>query len=217
MHRLYHSLSWTLLLASAHAFARMPHRLPTRALSSAVFPLRTPPPSPPPALLPDVSVECAARHMLGEPWFLGNASGAPVPNATDDLGGPRSQPPTTVTNHAFPSAAISVIAVPVPPRPFPGGRGNDPEKLGYEDLVALRGELESLQQAFSELCAAIVRSDDIVLLERDLLHRGAIVSASPSTEADRRFVERVPVTLRSRVMELANRHKIALPVGEAGE
>ena len=81
----------------------------------------------------------------------------------------------------------------------------------------LRGELEGLGHAFSELCAAIVRSDDIMLLERDLLHRGAIVSASPSTEADRQFVERVPVTLRSRVMELANRHKIALPVKEEGE
>lgn len=214
MHRLYHSLSWILLLASAHAFARMPHRLPTRALSNAVFPLRTPPPSPPPAFLPDVSLECAARHMLGEPWFFGNVSEAPVLNATNN---PNTQPPTTATDHAFPSAAISVMPVPVPPRPFPGGRENNPPQLDYEDLILLQGELQRLKQAFSELCAAIVRSDDIVLLERDLLHRGTIWSASPSMEVDPHFVERIPITLRSRVMHLTNKHKIALPVEESAQ
>jgi hypothetical protein len=108
MHRLYHSLFLILLLASAHAFARMPHRLPTRALSNAVFPLRTPPPSPPPALPPDVAVECAARHMLGEPWFLGNASGAPVPNAT---GEPQTQPPTTATDRLYQERAGELCEV----------------------------------------------------------------------------------------------------------
>jgi len=231
MHRLYHPLSWILLLASAHAFARMPHRLPTRALSNAVFPLRMPP-SPPPAFGADVTVECAARGLHGEPWFLGNASGTPVPNATGDPADPRSQPPTRATDHAFPSAAITVAAV--PPRPFPGRRGDpvhvdvahetvdddflDEHTLALAtdaDIACLLNELHTLRRAFSELCAAIVRSDDVMLLERDLLHRGTIMSASPSTEADRRFVERTPVTLRSRVLELANRHKIALPLEDS--
>lgn len=232
MHSLSNPFPLIMLVASAHAFARFPP--PMRAMSTAVFPLRTPPPLPPPVLAADVALECAARSMSGEPWFLGNASGAPVlpvPNATGD---PERQPPTTAADHAFPSGAISLLDAAVPPRPFPGQRGEPPcetaddahTTVEYDDcsegqplalapdvdVVRLHNELRTLHHAFCELCAAIVRSDDVVLLERDLLHHGTIVSTSPSTETDRQFVERTPVTLRSRVLELTNRHNIALPV-----
>jgi hypothetical protein len=203
-------------------------------MSTTVFPIRTPPPSTLPVLAADVALECAAPSMCGEPWFLGNASGAPVlpvPNATGD---PERQPPTTAADHAFPSGAISLLDAAVPPRPFPGQRGGSqcetadgahatvedddcferqPLALATDvDVVRLHNELRTLHHAFCELCAAIVRSDDVVLLERDLLHRGTIASVSTSTEVDRQFVERMPVTLRSRVLDLANRHKIVLPL-----
>jgi hypothetical protein len=227
MHSLHRSFPVILLLASAHAFARFPP--PMRAMSTAVFPLRTPPP----VLAADVALECAARSMCGEPWFLGNASGAPVlpvPNATGD---PERQPPTSAVDHVFPSGAISLLDAAVPPRPFPGRRDEPQCETAVDthttaedddcfegqplavatdvDVVRLQNELRTLHAAFCELCAAIVRSDDVVLLERDLFQRGTIASVSPSTDADREFVERMPVTLRSRVLELTNRHKIALP------
>ena len=76
-----------------------------------------------------------------------------------------------------------------------------------EHVIALQNRVHKLEKITQELCTSIIRCDDMILLERDLMHQGAIFTSSGRTEG---LLKRSPMTLRSSVLQITNQYNMPL-------
>ena len=74
-------------------------------------------------------------------------------------------------------------------------------------VIALQNRVHKLEKITQELCTSIIRCDDMILLERDLMHQGAIFTSSGRTEG---LLKRSPMTLRSNVLQITNQYNLPL-------
>ena len=76
-----------------------------------------------------------------------------------------------------------------------------------EHVILLQNKFNRLETITQELCTSIIRCDDMLLLERDLMHQGAIFTSSGRHEG---LLKRAPTTLRSSVLEITNQYNMPL-------
>ena len=76
-----------------------------------------------------------------------------------------------------------------------------------DSMISLQNEVRSLQKIIQEMCTSLVRCDDMILLERDLLHQGSIFTSNGQTEG---LLKRTPLTLRTSVLNITNEYNIPL-------
>ena len=76
-----------------------------------------------------------------------------------------------------------------------------------DSMISLQNEVRSLQKIIQEMCTSLIRCDDMILLERDLLHQGSIFTSNGQTEG---LLKRTPLTLRTSVLNITNQYNIPL-------
>ena len=76
-----------------------------------------------------------------------------------------------------------------------------------EHVILLQNRVYRLEKITRELCTSIIRCDDMLLLERDLMHQGAIFTSSGRHEG---LLKRAPMTLRSSVLQITNQYNVPL-------
>jgi hypothetical protein len=167
------------------------------------------------------------RASFGEPWFFRD-----VKDGGDDVRDMRKNDTSflnTSDSVSFDdrnavSGGGDLVSYEKPgpsrPRAFRGSsRGIALDALKKQDkefedmqdtMILLRNEMGNLQNIVREICTAMIRCDDMILLERDLLHQGSIFTSNGKTEG---LLKRAPTTLRSSILNISNQYNIPLIQG----
>ena len=153
---------------------------------------------------------CPVRPAsFGEPWFSRDANGscnqlpiAPRPFLTSSRGILNQSEQRVEIMHNFDNAMADMQCI------------NEVGDLEFKDfnalcehVVLLQNKVHRLEKITRELCTSIIRCDDILLLERDLMHQGAIFTSSGRHEG---LLKRAPMTLRSSVLQITNQYNMPL-------
>ena len=167
---------------------------------------------------------CPVRPAsFGEPWFSRDANGsrnqfplAPRPFLTSSRGILNKSEQQAEIIHNFDNGMADMQCI----NGVGGLEIKDFDAL-CEHVILLQNKVHRLETITRELCTSIIRCDDMLLLERDLMHQGAIFTSSGRHEG---LLKRAPMTLRSSVLEITNQYNMPLAerthvwnVSEVGE
>ena len=83
-------------------------------------------------------------------------------------------------------------------------------EISDDDIIRLKNDMQIVYYVLEDLCTSIVRCDDIALLERDVRHQGAIITALGPFKGQ---LERQPLTLRTSVLDIANKYQLRIGDG----